>query len=176
MSPEPSETAPIEIADDRDHSLDPRSVPSGRLGAFVGVLILGTITLPIMIGVIFVSSLPSRWQYGIVVAWGVFMVLLTLRAWIWPALRYRYTAFRVGPRGLVIRRGVLWRSVATVPRSRIQHTDVSQGPLQRPFGLSTLTVHTAGTQFAAVPLSGLAKEVAEAIRDNLIGSVEDDGV
>jgi len=65
---------------------------------------------------------------------------------------------------------------ATVPRSRIQHTDVSQGPLQRPFGLATLTVHTAGTQFAAVPLSGLAKEVAEAIRDQLIGGVEDDGV
>jgi membrane protein YdbS with pleckstrin-like domain len=56
----------------------------------------------------------------------------------------------VDARGLEIRRGVFWRSVVNVPRSRVQHTDVSQGPLERSYGLGTLIVYTAGTDHAQV--------------------------
>ena len=67
-----------------------------------------------------------------------------------------------------IRRGVVWRSEISVPRSRVQHTDVSQGPLQRRFGLATLILHTAGTHHASVSLAGLPHAAALAIRDYLI--------
>jgi hypothetical protein len=77
---------------------------------------------------------------------------------------------------LEIRRGVWWRSVVTVPLSRVQHTDVNQGPLQRRFDLSTLVVHTAGTQHATVKLEGLGKEVAESVRDELLKQRGDDAV
>ena len=42
-----------------------------------------------------------------------------------------------------------------VPRSRVQHTDVSQGPVERRFGLGTLVIYTAGTDYARVDLAGL---------------------
>ena len=67
-----------------------------------------------------------------------------------------------------------WRSEISVPKSRVQHTDVSQGPLQRRFGLATLVLHTAGTQHAAVSLSGLSHEAALQIRDYLIEGGPDD--
>jgi membrane protein YdbS with pleckstrin-like domain len=50
----------------------------------------------------------------------------------------------------------------------VQHTDVSQGPLQRRYGLATLTVHTAGTENAQVQLPGLPHDVALSIRDHLL--------
>ena len=55
-----------------------------------------------------------------------------------------------------------------VPRSRVQHLDVERGPLERQFALATLVVHTAGTQTAALRLSGLDDHDAVALRDALI--------
>ena len=75
-----------------------------------------------------------------------------------------------------LRRGVLWQIVTHVPRSRVQHTDVSQGPLERRYGLGTLVVYTAGTDHARVALPGLAHEVARALRDELRAERADDAV
>lgn len=97
-------------------------------------------------------------------------------AMAWPALRYRYASYRVNERGLQIKDGVVWRSVTTVPKSRVQHTDVTQGPLARGFGLAALVIHTAGTEHASVTLNGLPRDVAFAIRNHLINVDGDDAV
>jgi uncharacterized protein len=55
-----------------------------------------------------------------------------------------------------------------VPRSRVQHTDVSQGPLERKHGLGRLVIFTAGTQHSRVELPGLAHHTALDIRDRLL--------
>jgi membrane protein YdbS with pleckstrin-like domain len=93
----------------------------------------------------------------------------------WPVLEHRHLWYRVTPEEVRIRRGVWWRGVSSVPRSRVQHTDVSQGPIQRGFGLATLVIYTAGTQHASVPLDGLAHETAVRIRDHLIDASASDG-
>ena len=69
--------------------------------------------------------------------------------------------------GCEIRRGVVWRRIITVPLSRIQHSDVTQGPLQRAYGLATLTLYTAGTEHAKIDLHGLAFDTAMNIRQYL---------
>jgi membrane protein YdbS with pleckstrin-like domain len=84
--------------------------------------------------------------------------------------------YRVDADGIEIRKGVIWRSVVNVPRSRIQHTDVSQGPLERNFALSTLHVFTAGTEHSEVTLAGLQHSRALRIRDHLLTGGEHDGV
>lgn len=102
---------------------------------------------------------------------GLWAVLATVNAW-WrqyrPALVYKYSEFRADDDGIEIRRGVFFRSVINVPRSRVQHTDVSQGPLERRLGLGTLQIFTAGVTHASVPLPGLAHERALTIRDTLL--------
>ena len=164
---------PPAVLDGVDHALDPRFLELSRISAFISAGVLSLLAL--VGGSIAIFSSPVRWPW-VLGLWLGFSLLLGVRAWLWPALSYRHTSYRLSARGLVIRRGVLWRSVAHVPRSRVQHTDVSQGPLERYFGLGTLTVHTAGTQFAAVSLHGLAHETAEQIRDVLIDGGEEDGV
>ena len=68
----------------------------------------------------------------------------------WPAISYRFASYRLDDEGLEILRGVYWRTITNVPRSRVQHTDVSQGPLERRHGLGTLVIYTAGTQHSQV--------------------------
>ena len=86
----------------------------------------------------------------------------------WPKTRYRHMGYRTDENGFTIRRGVLWRGTTSIPKARVQHTDVVQGPIQRRFGLGKLVIHTAGTQDASVSLSGLPHDKAIAIRDYLI--------
>ena len=162
------------IADATWHSLDPRYVALQRQVGWITSAVLSAIS-----GVgaaVFLLSLPWPWVLELVLA-GVAVACLALFTWwlqAWPPIEYRYASYRVDQNGLEIRRGVLFRAVINVPRSRVQHTDVSQGPLQRRFGLATLVVHTAGTSSAEVHLAGLTHDVALSIRDHLLpGNAED---
>ena len=62
--------------------------------------------------------------------WLTASVLLAMWLWRWPAISYRRASYRIDEAGIEIRRGVVWRSIVNVPRSRVQHTDVSQGPIE----------------------------------------------
>ena len=100
--------------------------------------------------------------------WFAASVAIGLFAVLWPPVRYRHISYRLDANGIQIRKGVWWKSTVNVPHSRVQHTDVQQGPIERSYGLATLLIHTAGTQHAVIPLSGLTREVALAIRDYLL--------
>lgn len=95
-------------------------------------------------------------------------VSLLLRAWLWPPVAYRHLGYAVDEHGIAVQRGVLWRSHTTLPRVRIQHTDLSQGPLQRHYGIATLTFYTAGNRFTTIVLPGLQFDVAAELRDALL--------
>ncbi len=84
-----------------------------------------------------------------------------------PPARYRAWRFRLREGDLVVRRGVLWRTVSVVPHARIQHVDTRHGPLERRLGLSRVIVHTAGSTGASVEVPGLSLEEAEALRERL---------
>ena len=105
-----------------------------------------------------------------------FSGLLAWRAHAWPAIAYGYTSYKVDAQGIEIRRGVFWRTITSIPRSRVQHTDVSQGPLQRTHELGTLVVYTAGTDHARVDLSGLAHARALLVREHLLPKGEADAI
>jgi len=108
--------------------------------------------------------------------WLAATILLAWHAYRWPVLDYRHTAYRVDGVGIEIRRGVYWREVIHVPRSRVQHTDVSQGPVERRYGQGTLVIYTAGTDYAKVDLSGLEHVIALRLRDHLLPSGDTDAV
>jgi len=71
----------------------------------------------------------------------------------------------MGADRLRVVRGLLFRSDTVVPFGRVQHIDVDQGPLERYYGLATLTLHTAGSHNASVHLPGLLNEDAAAMRE-----------
>lgn len=156
--------------------MDPRSIILDRI---VGGIVAGAITLGQLIAllIVFAATGMPGWGIGLALAgWVVFSGVLTWFLQIWPALHYRHQAYRLSPERIEIRSGVWWRSVTSVPRSRIQHTDVAQGPLSRHLGLARLLLYTAGTDNAQVELRGLAHETALRIRDHLVAGGPDDAV
>lgn len=65
---------------------------------------------------------------------------------------------------IAYRNGLFWRKVVVLPRNRIQHVEVSSGPLQRRYGLATLKFFTAGGSSVDLKVDGLTRERAEQIR------------
>ena len=67
---------------------------------------------------------------------------------------------------LIVRRGVMFRSLTVVPYGRMQYVDVTAGPVDRALGLATVRLHTASAASdATVP--GLTTEAAALLRDRL---------
>lgn len=120
----------------------------------------------------FSAPLPVLWPLApaLVAIGGGFLV------WWWPPLAYRHLRFGVDETGIAIESGVIWRSRIGLPRVRIQHTDVSQGPLERRYGIGTLKLYTAGSRHTRIELTGLNHDAAIALRDALLAEGSGSGV
>jgi hypothetical protein len=84
-----------------------------------------------------------------------------------PLRRHAARGYELGEDRLRVVRGLWFRSDTVVPFGRVQHIDITQGGLERAFGLATLTIHTAGSHNASVSLPGLAEAGAAAMRERI---------
>jgi membrane protein YdbS with pleckstrin-like domain len=143
--------------------LDPRFVPMQRE---LGWYWTAGLSLVVLLGSFAVLT-PRRWYWCLLI-WATVTPLLAWWSYRWAEIEYRHIAYAVDDEGIAIKSGVFWRRVANVPRSRVQHTDVAQGPLERKYELGRLIIYTAGTQHSRVELPGLEHQTAFAIRDHLL--------
>ena len=104
------------------------------------------------------------------------LVLLFYPVLVAPGRRYRAWGYAMDADELRIARGVWTRIETIVPLARVQHVDVSQGPIERTFGVCRLVLHTAGTMHSRVVLPGLARATAEALRDEVRGRIVQDAL
>jgi len=164
------------IADGAERRLDGNYIVVHRI---VGGIVVSIIAANIFLGWViafFAADFPVWLDLLLAGAGLAGMAAMGWMAWWWPPLEHRWTSYRVGPLGIELRKGVVFRRIITVQRSRIQHTDVSQGPIERQYGLATLQMFTAGTEHSKVDLPGLKHEIALRIRDHLVIGGEDDAV
>jgi uncharacterized protein len=91
-----------------------------------------------------------------------------------PTRRFQRLGYALSGDSLRVARGQFFRVDTIVPFVRVQHIDVASGPLERPFGLSRLVVHTAGTHNSIVTLPGLTHSWAEALRDTIRKHIQTD--
>jgi membrane protein YdbS with pleckstrin-like domain len=102
-------------------------------------------------------------------AWAAFALLpLAVLLWGWVMLGRNWRSWRYAERAddLLISRGILWHQETIVPYGRMQLVEVTSGPLERKFGLSSLQLHTAAAATDAT-IPGLVPTEAERLRDRL---------
>lgn len=87
-----------------------------------------------------------------------------------PPLAYARWRFAVDDRLLSMRYGILFVQERLVPVPRMQHVDLTRGPIERLFGLATLVVFTAGNEGSAFRVPGLGRLRAEGIRDRILAA------
>jgi membrane protein YdbS with pleckstrin-like domain len=103
------------------------------------------------------------WLAGIL--WGLAALIVVVR-WVLVGRTYRAWGYVEREDDLYITSGVLFRSLVAVPYGRMQLVEVASGPLERSFGLATVTLKTASAETdASIP--GLDPVEAARLRDRL---------
>lgn len=147
--------------------LDPRYVTLLRQTGSASAAVMSIVWLALIV-VLTMSQRLESYRNPSLIVWAVLTAALSGWRLYRPALVYRHSSYRLDGEAIEIRRGALTHRYVTVPRSRVQHTDVSQGPMERHHGLGTLHIFTAGMQYSLVTLAGIEHSRALAIRDSLL--------
>jgi membrane protein YdbS with pleckstrin-like domain len=89
-------------------------------------------------------------------------------AWAWWLIGRQVRAMGYAERAddLLVRHGVMIRSIVVVPYGRMQFVDVQAGPLARKLGYSSVQLHTASPGTDA-SIDGLVPDEAARLRDRL---------
>lgn len=164
------------VADGVERRLDPRVIDLERTVAWIVTAVVSFGMFLASVSTVIAAAWPIWATAGVAIVWLALTVALGWWMQVWPAIYYRHASYIVDANGIELRRGVVWRTVTNVPRTRVQHTDVSQGPFERRYGVASLVIHTAGTDDSVVTQHGLAHETALAIRDHLLPREEADAV
>ncbi|WP_191621148.1 PH domain-containing protein [Marinihelvus fidelis] len=90
--------------------------------------------------------------------------LLTVLA----VVRFRRKGYALRAHDVVFRTGLFWRKTTVLPFDRVQHAEVTHGPLQRRFGLATLKFFTAGGSSVDLQIEGLLAADAERLRETVL--------
>lgn len=86
-------------------------------------------------------------------------------------LRTRTIGYLERQDDLLVRRGMLFRRFVAVPYGRMQIVDITQGPVERMFGLKSLKFVTAAAS-SAITIPGMPGDTAERLRDHLVAVSE----
>jgi membrane protein YdbS with pleckstrin-like domain len=104
----------------------------------------------------------------------VMPLLALLVVLVIPKRIYRRLQYRLTEEMLQSVHGWVFHTDTLVPLTRVQHLDVTRGPLDKLFGTASLVVHTAGTHNSVVTVRGLGSDRAAEIRDIIRQHVRSD--
>lgn len=137
--------------------------PSPRLWQMrVTELTVLTVAIGAFVGAIFLAQFGSVAEVISVIG---ILGLGAATAWF---VRRRFLAWRYQERheDLLVGRGVMVQRLSVVPYGRMQFVEVTAGPIERLFHLSTVKLHTAAAASDA-RIPGLEPDEAARLRDRL---------
>lgn len=145
---------------DPTERIDSRAVTVWRLAGALGALIVVAVA-GIAIGLAAADVLPP---FVAAIGAGIAVVASVLIVGVVPKVRWLRWRYEVSESEVYLRHGLIVRKRVLIPMTRVQHVDTTAGPLLRAFGLSTVTVATAGGEHE---IPALSDEVADRLRDRI---------
>jgi membrane protein YdbS with pleckstrin-like domain len=145
--------------------LHPKYLKLLRIEWLITAVVLVTATVLLMVFVPKFQRLPTVWLLPSGVALFLLFYLLVLEK------AFPHRAYAVRTHDVVYRKGWLVRSLKVCPFNRIQNCTVQNGPLERKFGLATLTLFTAGSNGADMRIPGLQQTEADDLRQFILSRI-----
>jgi membrane protein YdbS with pleckstrin-like domain len=129
-----------------------------------GTIVVASLIPGLLLGVVF------RTTAAFVIGPLLPLIPLLLAALLTPlAVRRAKTAgFALREHDIAFRRGLFFRKVIVLPFNRLQHAEVSSGPLQRRYGLASLKLYTAGASGIDLQIDGLTADRAAKLRQHVV--------
>jgi len=83
--------------------------------------------------------------WAIIIFWGIAVLRFVYSVIIFPALSYKQWRYEVRGTEIEFQQGLFIVERTLVPMVRVQHVDISQGPIMKKYGLSSIGISTAAT-------------------------------
>ncbi len=135
--------------------VSPSLIPVRLISAALGLL-------PLLLAGVVLGLVVHRTLWALA---GLALVVFAWLLWLVPR-QVRALGYAEAADDLLIRRGIMFKTMSIVPYGRMQFVDVHQGPLDRLFGISQVQLHTAAATTDAV-LPGLPAVESARLRDRL---------
>ena len=124
------------------------------------------LTAPILFSIpaVIVGVLTGNWWISALL-WAI-AAMIAIARWFVVDRNWRSWGYVEREDDLYITHGVLFRSLVAVPYGRMQLVEVGSGPLERAFGLASVSLKTASPETNAT-IPGLTPDEAARLRDRL---------
>lgn len=130
--------------------------------------------------VIFFIGLVLLHQFMLLDVINKYVVYIYVLFFVFFGLIFSYLTFSFPKRKYALRekdisykRGLFVKKITTVPFSRIQHIEIDEKPISRLFGLSSLSVYTAGDSSDDLEIKGIQKETALQIKEFISTKIDE---
>lgn len=110
-------------------------------------------------GAIKISPFPT--------AAAVFVVLLVVGQ-VFVSLSFENFRYKLGDQDLAITKGIFWKTWKFVSRNRVQHVDITAGPIARALGIVQVSIFVGGMPHAVAVIPGLSEANGELLRARLV--------
>ncbi|MCJ8270649.1 MAG: PH domain-containing protein [Psychrosphaera sp.] len=98
-------------------------------------------------------------------------VLLVPLAFVLSYYRAKARRYALREHDILFQQGLIWQKTTAVAFNRIQHIDLTHGPLERKYQFSSLKFFTAGGSSVDLKIPGLPEDDAQQIRALILGKI-----
>ena len=138
--------------------LEPESKKSMYLGNLIGIIIAAVI---IFAALHFSESwFPDNHDLVNIALYAI-LAILVVYGIVEPEIMYRRYRYRMDDEKIEVRRGIVYITHAMVPIERVHQVDVSEGPINRMYGLANVNITTASVEVNESDLNVTVTDVSK---------------
>jgi membrane protein YdbS with pleckstrin-like domain len=133
--------------------------------------LFGLIAIGAGFGFYFIDEVQPYW---LPVATGYSIILLLTI--VVQVISFKNKGFAFRTHDVIYRSGAIATTTTIIPYNRVQHVAMHEGFISRKLGLAAVEIFTAGGTGSDIKVPGIQKEHAEAIKQLLIGKIQNQQV
>jgi membrane protein YdbS with pleckstrin-like domain len=129
------------------------------------LLVLSIVIIPLMLFLIFVNIEPVHYLIWLSIS------LVVIVSFITSFFMAKARLYAMREHDVLFQHGLFWKKTTAVAFNRIQHIDLTYGPVERKYQIASLKFFTAGGSSVDLKIPGLPEENAEQIRALILSKI-----
>lgn len=123
------------------------------------------------IATVFVLSKKLQNPLAISIVSGIYIILLLATVIIGTG-SFNRKQYAIREKDILYKTGWIFQNLHMVPFNRLQHCVVNMGPIERRFGLASLSLYTAASEGKDITIPGLLQTEAEQLKELVIQQIQ----
>lgn len=155
-----------------EYKISKEAIKVSTIKEFIGLIIL-----LIILGAFLKFTPYFKVKNAITIVLSIIIILDFFNALFYPKIEYKNWTYSMKEDKVILKYGVFVIKTVVIPIKRIQYVDTATGPISSRFGLTALSIYTAGGKYEIPYLvDSIAKEFQNRISNSVVRSLREDEV